>query len=252
MIPQYANNVRHYGQHTPLLASALGHHQQIWGVAYIKYATALAPVPNPSIFYDNPFAKAGPVDEKQPLRWYASYPRAGAATLALHTFNMIDQDLMFTYSRDLDPWYRIPVGVVNHALIAFAAIGIAILIAGARRSRIRALGAIAALGYIGAHVALHATTAVEMRFGLPLLLLAGPAAVAAIFRLASRDAHRARMLAMATVSAYVIAALALSSWVREQAPSIRAWQAADNAAALDESAVAASPTLEAGTATSRT
>src|SRR5207302_1831344 len=46
MLPQYVNNVRHYGQHTVLVAARLGHNQQIWGIAYLKYATALAPVPN--------------------------------------------------------------------------------------------------------------------------------------------------------------------------------------------------------------
>src|SRR5438105_4405222 len=48
MLPQYANNLRHYAQHTPLVAARLAHNQQIWGIGYIKYATALPPVPNPS------------------------------------------------------------------------------------------------------------------------------------------------------------------------------------------------------------
>ena len=81
MLPQYMNNVRHYGQHSALVAARLGHNQQIWGVAYLKYATALPPVPNPSIFYENPFAKGRPADDERPLAWYAQYPLAGALTL---------------------------------------------------------------------------------------------------------------------------------------------------------------------------
>ena len=168
MAPQYANNVLHYGRHTPLVAAALARNQQIWGIANLKYATAMPPVPNPSIFYENPFAQAGPVDDARPLAWYVRHPRAGALTLGLHAFNMLDQDLLFTYSRDLDPWYRIPLGLVTHAMVAAALIGIAILIARARRNRNDALAATVVVAFVAAHVVVHATTAVEMRFGLPL------------------------------------------------------------------------------------
>ncbi|HEY3180340.1 MAG TPA: hypothetical protein VGL25_15845 [Casimicrobiaceae bacterium] len=226
MLPQYANNIRHYGEHTPLVAARLGQNQLIWGVANLKYATALPPVPNPSIFYENPFAKAGAVDGDKPLTWYAQHPLAGALTLSLHTFDMLDQDLLFTYSRDLDPWYRIPVGIVNHALVAAALIGIAILLARVRRDRTYALAAIAVVAYVTAHVAFHAMSAVEMRFGLPLLLLAGPAAIAAVRELARTHTWRLGALASIAIVGYTTTALALSDWVRQQAPSIRAWEAA--------------------------
>src|SRR5204862_5401157 len=120
MVPQYMNNVRHYGAHTPLVSARLAENQQVWGIASLKYATALSPVPNPSIFYENPFAKTNPVDENRPLAWYFEHPRAGALTLGLHTFNLLDQDLLFTYSRDLDPWYRIPLGIATHAIVCAA------------------------------------------------------------------------------------------------------------------------------------
>ncbi|HYT96713.1 MAG TPA: hypothetical protein VEO36_05290 [Casimicrobiaceae bacterium] len=234
MLPQYINNVRHYGKHTALVAAPLGYNQQIWGIPYLKYATALPPVPNPSIFYENPFASAGPVDEERPLAWYAKHPLSGALTLGLHIFNMLDQDLLFTYSRDLDPWYRIPLGILNHLLVATALLGIALLIVRARHDRLCALAAGAAILYIVSHIALHATTAVEMRFGLPLLLLAGPAALAAIRELAHARASRRVALASLAVVGYTTAALLLSDWVRQQAPSIRAWEAA-HATALTES-----------------
>jgi hypothetical protein len=226
MLPQYINNVRHYGQHTALVAAPLGYNQQIWGISFLKYATALPPVPNPSIFYDNPFKNAGPVDAARPLTWYAQHPLAGALTVGLHTFNMLDQDLLFTYSRDLDPWYRIPLGILNHALVATALVGIALLVARARHDRLCALAAGAVIAYGGSHIALHATSAVEMRFGLPLLLLAGPAALAAIRELARARVSRLGALASIAIVGYTTAALVLSDWVRQQAPSIRAWEAA--------------------------
>jgi hypothetical protein len=225
MVPQYINNLRHYDAPTPLVSARLGHNQQIWGIANLKYATAMPPVPNPSIFYENPFAKVGPADDDSPMSWYVQHPRAGALTIGLHTFNMLDQDLLFTYSRDLDPWYRIPVGVATHAIVLCALIGIVMLIRRARTDGNCALAAITVLAFIVAHIALHATTAVEMRFGLPLLALAVPAAIAAIRELA-RASMRTRVFAATAVICYTAAALMLSDWVRQQAPSIRAWEAA--------------------------
>ena len=64
-----------------------------------------------------------------------------------------------------------------------------------------------------------------MRFGVPLLLVAGPAAIGAVRALAHAQAWT-RWLALTAIAIYVIAALALSDWVRQQAPAIRAWQAA--------------------------
>jgi hypothetical protein len=152
------------------------------------------------------------------------------STLALHIFNMLDQDLLFTYSRDLDPWYRIPLGILNHALVATALVGIALLIARARRDRLYALAAGATIAFVVSHIALHATSAVEMRFGLPLLLLAGPTAFAAIRELVHARPSRLGAFAAIAIVGYTIAALLLSDWVRQQAPSIRAWEATQAAA----------------------
>jgi hypothetical protein len=138
---------------------------------------------------------------------------------------MLDQDLLFTYSRDLDPWYRIPLGIVTHAMVAIALIGIALLIGRARGNRHDTLAAIVVVAFVIAHVAVHATTAVEMRFGLPVLVLAGPAALGAI-RALTRMRMRIRVFAALGIVAYTAIALMLSDWVRQQAPSIRAWEAA--------------------------
>jgi hypothetical protein len=231
IVPQYANNVRNYGRHTPLVVASLGTKQQYWGIANIKYATVVFPAParsalveRPRVFYVNPLAAGTAADEHSPLSWYLEYPGAGALTLALHVFNMLDQDLLFTYSRDLDPWYRIPVGVVNHALVALALIGAGVLAARARRDPGLALGAAGLAAYALAHVGLHATTLVEMRFGLPLLLLASPLASAAVRALLARPAWYPRLLAAAFVVAWIAGSLSLSHWVRQQAPLIREWQ----------------------------
>ena len=43
-LPQLANNMRHYGQMSPLVVSDLGRSQQLWGVRYLKYGTAVNPL----------------------------------------------------------------------------------------------------------------------------------------------------------------------------------------------------------------
>jgi hypothetical protein len=102
-LPQLAINVLHFGKWTPLVAQDLGKMQQVWGIQNIKYATGMPPVPVAQINYNNPFFVGTTVDVASPWRWYLDYPGRGVATLALHAFNLTDQDLLFTYSRDLDP-----------------------------------------------------------------------------------------------------------------------------------------------------
>ena len=225
--PQIAINLRFYGQATPLPAASLGHNQQIWGIANLKYGTAMPPVPFPSVFYGNPFAQGRPVDEAHPLRWYRDYPGAGAATLALHAFNMVDQDLLFTYSRDLDPWYRIPLGVLTHGCVALALLGLWRWSRHAARDSAGRLAVAALLAFVGLHLAVHMFTAVEMRFGLPLLLVAFPLGAWYAAGVAGSSGRGKRALLVAVwVVFWVGASLAVSTWVRDQSPSIRAWQTA--------------------------
>jgi hypothetical protein len=179
---------------------------------------------HPRVFYVNPFAKGTEIDREHPLDWYLGNPGRGALTLGLHVFNMLDQDVLFTYSRNLDPWYRIPVGLLNHALVALALIGGAMLAWRARRERGLVPAAIALWGLVLAHVGLHATTLVEMRFGLPLLLFAGPTAAGAVRELAGLPAWRPRLLAGAFVVLWTGGSLMLSNWVRQQAPLVREFE----------------------------
>jgi hypothetical protein len=227
-IPEVVNNVRDYRTPTPFASAQLGHLQQIWGIQYMKYGTAVPPVPLPSVFYDNPFAAAGPVDPEHPLHWYVEHPGAGARTLALHVFNMLDQDLLFTYANDLDPWYRRPVGVLDHGMIALALIGAGML---AVRWRTVLVPAAALLLLVLAHLGLHATTAVEMRFGLPLLVIAGALAAWAVRKLVTSRRPIAWWLSLAFVAVYVTGALTLSDWVRGHSAAIRNWEAAHPAGA---------------------
>jgi hypothetical protein len=226
-LPQLAYNVLRFGRWTPLVADDLGVMQQAWGVRDIKYATAMPPLAEPKVHYVNPFLAGTTFNDLTPLQWYGDYPVRGAMTIALHTFNLTDQDLLFTYSRDLDPWYRIPLAIVNHGIVALGLVGLAMAAGHLRRA-----GSAVAKNAFGmvllvlvGNWGIHALTAVEMRFGLVLLLVWTPFAGYAVTRLLT---DRRRLMPLATVGtvAYVVLALILSAWVREQAPLIRDWPAA--------------------------
>ncbi|MEP6943263.1 MAG: hypothetical protein ABI981_10025 [Betaproteobacteria bacterium] len=233
VLPQLANNVAFFHKRSPLPAENLGGMQQMWGVMDLKYATGVPPVPQGAIHYRNPMLEGTDFDPKAPLRWYLDYPGRGAATLALHVFNLVDQDLLFTYSRDLDPWYRVPLAVVNHVAVALGVIGLVWLVRRVRERReAAATDALAMLLVVGAsNLAIYASTAVEMRYGAVLLMLLFPLAGFAAVELARPPAARFRRGAYVGVTVYVAAALVLSGWVREQSVLIREARAGRHAAA---------------------
>ncbi|MEA2559957.1 MAG: hypothetical protein QOH06_1461 [Acidobacteriota bacterium] len=228
MLPQLANNIRHYDRATPLVAAPLAKSQQAWGIRSQKYATAFPPALGPAIHYANPLSAGTVLDEGRPLAWYLEHPVAGTLTLTLHVFNMLDQDLLFTYSHDLDPWYRIPVGILNHGLIALALAGFVLIVRRRKQGRDLGLAALVLLAYAAFHIAVHAPTLVEMRFGLPLLLVAAPLAAWAVSEIRGLPG-RARLTAVLWAAAYVAAALVLSGWVRHQSIPIRLWESAEGA-----------------------
>jgi hypothetical protein len=171
----------------------------------------MPPVPNPSIFYENPFASVGPADDDSPMSWYGQHPRAGALTIGLHTFNMLDQDLLFTYSRDLDPWYRIPLGIATHALVFCALIGIVMLVRRARTDGNCALAAITVL--LSSSLTSHCTR--QPRRDAVRLAVARPRSFplrSHAIRELARASDGTRVFAASAVICYTAAALMLSDW----------------------------------------
>ena len=222
-LPQWVNNVRNWQRPTPLTAHDLQLTQQQLGVENLKYATALPPAPQPEVFYKNPLAEGTAIDPLAPLKWYVEYPVRGGLTLALHIFNMTDQDLLFTYAHDLHPWFRIPHGLLNHAIVALGLLGFVLWWRGIAQKRARTdLEAATVLTVLALSTcAIYATTVVEMRFGLTLLSILFPCAAYALMRLHTVDV-RLKLAASGAVAVYVAGALILSAWVRNQAPQIAA------------------------------
>ena len=222
-LPQLANNIAFFNKRTPLVYEDLGKMQQVWGIRSLKYATGMPPVPGGAIYYENPLRAGTTVDETSPWRWYVDYPLRGALTLGIHTFNLTDQDLLFTYSRDLDPWYRVPLGIVNHGVVALGLIGLVLL--GRRviaeREPEAIDGYLLVLALFGANLAMYAWTAVEMRFGAVLLLLLFPLAGYAAMQIWRERGVRTMAAVGLGVGVYIASAFMLSNWVREQSPLIR-------------------------------
>jgi hypothetical protein len=222
-IPQVRNNVIHYAKATPMVSADLGLLQQSMGVRYLKYATALPPVTQAPIHYDNPLYMGTTMSEASPWSWYIDHPWRGVATVALHTFNLTDQDLLFTYSRDLSPWYRVPLGIVNHAVVALGGVGLILL--GLRMHSMKEPRSrdayVMLVALIVANWAVYAWTAVEMRFGSVLLLVLFPLAAYGALRIAASRSRGKTGLVAAGVAGYIVLALLLSEWVRDQSPLIR-------------------------------
>jgi hypothetical protein len=203
----------------------LGTYSRHAGVKRIKYATLVASDWEPRIVYDNPFLEGtvlGPVDA---LAWYAEYPLRGAATAALHVFNVLDQDFPFPYVTSLTPPYYPAVALVGHLLLAIGVAGL-IAVAFDRRASTPVIRDAARLLLIGivAHLAVHATVQGEARYGLPVLVAIFPFAIPGADVILRATSWR-RAVLIASILAWLAFAGWLSTWVHRQSPAIRAAEA---------------------------
>jgi hypothetical protein len=225
LVPQLRNNLVYYDKLTPLVAARFAHGQQYIGILWIKYATSVIPGENPQILYLNPFATDRALAAAAPVKWYAQYPFRGAATLVLHAFNLLDQDMPLPYNVTLTPRYYPLVSVINLAVVAFAVCAAAFLF----RIRGRLNGAerwacAVALVVVLSHLGLHSLFSVEARYGVAALVpIYG---CAAVFAVAIKHLlPSVRLMVAGAVIAATAAGGALSVWVRSQSPAIRAAQA---------------------------
>lgn len=221
MLLQVRNNYVYFGRATPLPVFDLGTGQQELGIRWLKMATLIPPSPAPQVRYYNPFSANIP-GAHEPLRWYAANPGRGALTLAIHAFSLLDMDIPLPYTSNPLVWYRWPWGVFNHLFVAMAVAGAWF---GWRRSRHAAAGfdllpryALLVLAvYVAGYCAIYIPVCSEVRFGFPLMLLVMPLALLGWAGLRGTTGRRLGAIA-AAAAMYTIAALALSQWVRAQAP----------------------------------
>ena len=217
LAPQLQSNVRVYDRWTPLLVDPLYASQTHWGIAILKYGTLVVPGRPPQLVYGNPLR---PEAILTPLGFWRHRPLGYVATLALHGFAMVDQDLPFTYITDTKPWYRWPLSLANYAFLFLAAVGLALLLARASpRASPAGLYAWGALLFSAALVAIYLPVAVENRFSLPLYPILTPAAVFAVCWAASQRTGTIVAVAIAG-GGFVAACVQVSLFLTKQAPSL--------------------------------
>jgi hypothetical protein len=223
-VPQLVNNYRFFHQVHPIVVdSPLGPEMEL-GCRFIKYAT-IEGTENPQLFYPNPFARPGLV---KPLDFLRTRPLLYGLTLGLHTFAVLDHDFPFTYVRDLHPWYRWPLSLVNYVFLAGTVYG---MFLGLRRFfRRRYLDAIAfaaltAALMSGLYLGLYAPCEPESRYSLPLFLMWSPFFIFGIFKVKQVLAYRCYLMA-AKIGVVLVLFLGgcvyLSALVQAQPPRLHA------------------------------
>lgn len=220
LAPQRLHNERFESSQRWLAAVDLQNSTFAVGIMLAKYATALPPNPRPEVIYNNPFysEKSTPRPEfKRQWLWYFQYPVRGFLTLAIHVFGLLDPDLIFAYNTDLDPWYRVPVGIVSHLIVFLAAWEFTAFV---RRFSSQVVFTTVLLLYVLAYLAVYAPSAVEVRFGLPLWLLIFPFAALRVMKLSGDSPLQRRGLVIGAF-VFLIAADGLSAWIRDQASLLK-------------------------------
>jgi hypothetical protein len=223
LLPQVLSNYRAYRTPHPLIVTSLYEMQLDFGATMIKYGTTLVPGKPNQLRYDNPFMPPGGLTARE--LWQAS-PLGYVATLALHGFALLDQDQPFTYVYELHPWYRWYLAVGVYLFWSIAAVGTvwAVRRAISRRALEPMTWTLIAPAMVGAaYIAVYLPTAVEVRYGTPLFLLATPAVAIGLTRIVGSVRERPRRLVAwaAGAAAILVACASLSAWITQQAPSLR-------------------------------
>ena len=122
----------------------------------------------------------------------------------------------------MPPYYPY-VSIANLAVVALGLAGIGLVAAGWKRRTIieRWTIAIAVLTLV-CNIGLYSTGSVEARYGVPALVVLYGFAVICAGWLIRTAQHRSRLLVAVFVIAFCVGGSRLSSWVRWQAPPIRA------------------------------
>lgn len=223
-VPQLANNYRNFHKIQPLVMGNVGGAELALGCWNLKYATVVLDHENPQLFYPNPFARR---EIATPHDFLRKRPLAFALTLALHGFALLDQDFPFTYIRDLHPWYRWPLSILNYLFLAGSFYGMSVVLRRfLRRARVdRATwAALAALILSGCYLGLYLPCQPEARYSLPVFFLWSPFVVIALrkIRLVLTYGSRSHITGVTfCLVLFVGCCMWLSSWIQSQAPQLR-------------------------------
>lgn len=223
-VPQLVNNYRSFHRIQPLVVHGLAHEQLVAGALHLKYGTVVIGNQDPQLCYENPFLRPGIA---KPIDFLRKRPLGYVLTLCVHAYALLDQDFPFTYIRDLHPWYRWPLSVLNDVFLAGVLYGTLIAIRRfARKRRLdRETFATLVIGIMSlSYLALYLPCRPENRYSLPLLLLWSPLFVIGLMRLRLLLASRCYLATMRVACGLVVfvgCCVWLSYWIQMQSPRLR-------------------------------
>jgi hypothetical protein len=222
LAPQVWMNLQYFNRPTPLVAAPFGQALQTWGILHSKVKTSLIPNSNPRVTYENPFLADEGLARQDPLLWYRTHPAAGVATVLLHEFNALDQDLLLPYVTDLAPAYGPYVAGGNWAVIALGVLSWAA--AWRRRSDWNPAewGACwVSAGMMLGPMAINGGIIVESRYGLATLVPLYAWAAIGATALWRAGSGWQRWVAVGLVSLAGLAGASISHWVSEYSAAIQ-------------------------------
>lgn len=225
-IPQMVSNYRAYGIMHPFIVLDQYESNSSRAMRLSKYATvSIAGIPA-RMFYANPF---GPAEDTPPFQFMRDEPLKFAATLAIRTFALFDQDFPFTYINDLTPWYRWHLAVPNYLFLLAGFVGLFLppRLIGAERSRYYRTMGFLALTTVTIW-SMYMVTNVENRYSLPIYPLLAAPCVIAVMWLTRTTRGRPLLLGLALLgmAVWVSLLIATSLWLDRVSPVLVATRAA--------------------------
>jgi hypothetical protein len=227
LAPQFCNNLTYYKSPSPLVANDFTADARWRGIRSIKYATCRIPKVNEQVFYENPFGVNAVAVAPTPGSWYLSHPIAGAATLGLHIFNLLDQDFPFPYNRNLTPWYYPWMALLNLLVVSCSMFGLRFAAPAATRAGLGPIYSVALIT-LAMEQLMHIPYAVETRWGVASLAILYVFATWFLADRLPKMGWPARIVCLTVILFLTGAGGMLSAWVRRQAPAIRAAQQAQD------------------------
>ena len=182
--PQMYINFIYFEKLTFLPTVELGNLQIKWGIEYIKYGTNLSGEGIPQLYYKNPFYS--PV-ENLGLNWYFENLGDGIKTIFLHLFNVFTYDYYFPYIYDLYPKHKLVILFYSWFILFYGMIGVSELLNKIKNNKQYDDRLVKFLLYIilplvfVSTLSILSTSAVEVRFSLPLVLILLPFAYWSFF-----------------------------------------------------------------------
>ena len=212
---QVRNNYTHYNKITPLVTYDLANLQFEGGKRLIKYTTKVSDGRFYAGEYVNPmYKKSEDIDTARWYSWYINHPIAGISTLLLKVFNVLDVDLLFPYAESQNPWYRWPISIFNQLVLCIGAAGVIWCSRPEASPRVRHAALVAIISFF-CFMGVHSISAVESRYGLPMLatiVAFVPSGI--VFLRHELDISRLRWVFCLGI--YLTSSLVLSDWVHQQ------------------------------------